>query len=111
MRNKFCTKTEILIGLFLVLVLEFNLKRVGIRTTFMVFCLTVCLIVPHFEPVLSLSGGIPFTFVGIIIPLLIYVNLFPTPTYQKVLLYVFLLGLGALVVGNFVASIQLILEG
>ena len=82
------------------------MKRVGIRTTFMVFVLVVCLLVPHFEPILSLSGGIPIVFVGIIIPLFIYINLFPTPTYQKNFVYISIFALSVFVAGNLVTSIQ-----
>ena len=81
-------------------------KRVGIRTAIMVFCLTVCLILPHFAPIVSLTGGFPFCFVGIIIPIVTYIKLFPPATYIKVIAYIFILGVLALVAGNFGAVLQ-----
>ena len=92
--------------IILFFIIEFNLKRVGIRTTFMLFVLAVCLLVPHFEPVLSLSGGIPLVFLDYIIPLFIYINLFPTPAYLKIFIYIILLALSVFVGGNLVTTIK-----
>ena len=45
--------------------------------------LCVCLLVPHFEPVLSLAGGVPGTLITVFLPLLIYINLFPTSNCDR----------------------------
>ena len=39
-------------------------------------CITIiCLLLPNFQPVLSLVGGVPLTICGIVCPLLIYIKL------------------------------------
>ena len=96
----------ILTYLFFISISEFTLKRVGIRTAIMVFCLLVCLTIPHFEPILSLTGGLPHTFIGIIIPIVTSIKLFPPAKYVKIMAYIFILGTTAVVAGNLVATLQ-----
>lgn len=80
-------------------------KRISARTLLMIFVLCVCLSLPRFAPVLSIAGGVPFTFVGIIFPILIYIILFRTTNVTKVTLILFLTISMLFVVGNLVSSL------
>jgi len=81
-------------------------KRVVARTSLMLFVLAVCVCVPRFAPILSVTGGVPFTLVGIIFPIIIYIRLFQVNIYKKVALLLLLLSTVVFVLGNFISSVS-----
>ena len=88
----------------------FSLKRVGIRSGFMLFILVVCLLLPAFQSVISLAGGLPVCLISIFLPIVIYLNLYELQLYKKVFVLVVLFVLGAFVAGNLIASVQNIIK-
>lgn len=79
----------------------FHWKRVVIRTCGILFILACCLVFPRFQSVLSIVGGVPLTFVGIICPIYIYERLFDVGLWRHVLHICIMVVFSGFMIGNF----------
>ncbi|XP_057292770.1 uncharacterized protein LOC130621494 [Hydractinia symbiolongicarpus] len=91
--------------------IEMNWKRFAFRTCGLLTIAAVCLLIPKFQSVLSLVGGIPLVMSVVIFPIVIYAKLYELTLNKKVLLVCLWLFTVICMVGNFVINLQDIVTG